>query len=577
MDGQNPAPPRSAIDDQSIRASLSFLASTSFMLSSFICAGSSKVKAMNQDLQSAASSVSATKLIDHIKILASDHFQGRAPGSEGEARTCEYLQEQCKLLGLSPDPASQSYFQKVPVYGLKAEPTLSFSNARQSIQPVFPDDYVALSRDMSDKVKVENSDVVFVGYGVIAPEYGWDDYKGLDVRGKTVIMLIGDPSRPEPADPSKLDETFFRGKAMTYYGRWTYKYEIASKLGAAAVFIVHEREPAGYGYDVVTSSWGQENFDLGSYDKRVKVEGWLALDTAEKLFALGGVSFKEAKERALRSDFRPITFDGNLKSTATVKSTRRKFESCNVVGILKGSDPELSRQCVLYSAHWDHFGTRQNDDGTVGIFSGALDNGSGMATILEIARAFTRLPCPPKRSVVFLFTTLEERGLLGSLHYVQAPIMPLEKTLAIINVDIMNLWGRTREIVSIAKGHSSLDDILERHASGQGRSVVADPDSDKGYFYRSDHLEFIRKGVPALFFLHPGASYIGKPPDYGMRKRQEYVSNDYHKITDKVKPDWDASGAVEDARLLFQTGFEIADGDSFPHWRTTSEFYRERP
>jgi Zn-dependent M28 family amino/carboxypeptidase len=379
---------------------------------------------MKPEVHSASSYINADDLLNHIKILASDQFEGRLPGSIGEERTIEYLKKQCQSLGLLPGDKTGGFFQKVPVYGLTAKPALQFGNKSESLKLSFPNDFVGMSRDLKGEVAIENSDVVFVGYGAVAPEYGWDDYKGLDVRGKTVIMLIGDPSRPDPKNPAQLDESFFRGKAMTYYGRWTYKYEIASKLGASAVFIVHETEPAGYGYDVVTASWGQENFDLGSHADRVKMEGWLSNETARKLFKLGGVSFDEAKQKALRQDFVPIPL--NAKASANVTSKIRKFESSNVVAMLPGSDPELKKECIVYSAHWDHFGTKKNEDGTTGVFSGALDNGSGVATILEVARAYSKLQRPPKRSIVFLFTTLEERGLLGSLHYVQSPIVSLE-------------------------------------------------------------------------------------------------------------------------------------------------------
>lgn len=532
---------------------------------------------MEPAVRAASDSITGDAILKHIKVLASDEFEGRLPGSIGEERTIEYLKNECKSLGLKPADKRGGFFQKVPVYGLTAQPAVEFNGEGKKLELSFPDNFVAMSRDLTGEVAIASSDVVFVGYGAVAPEYDWDDYKGTDLRGKTVVMLIGDPFRPDPKNPKQLDDRFFRGKAMTYYGRWTYKYEIASKLGADAVFIVHETEPAGYGYDVVTSSWGQENFDLGTDNNRVKMEGWLSNDTARRLFDMGGVSFDEAKQKALRADFKPIPL-GGVKANATIKSKIRKFETSNVVAMLPGSDPELKKECIVYSAHWDHFGTKKNNDGTIGVFSGALDNGSGVATILEVARAYRKLPHAPKRSIVFLFTTLEERGLLGSLHYVESPPVPLDKTLAVLNVDVMNLWGRTKEVVSIAKGHSSsIDDLLRKYAEMQGRSVIGDPDSEKGYFYRSDHLEFIRRGVPALFFLHPGASYIGKPDDYGIQKRLAYVTDDYHKVTDKVKDDWDLSGTVEDTQLLFQVGYEIAEGKSRPQWNATSEFRAARP
>ena len=520
-----------------------------------------------------SNAIKGDAILNHIKTLASDSFEGRLPGSMGEERTVDYLEKQCESFGLKPGNGKSGYLQKVPAYGLKAQPTLEFRGANKDFKLSSPDDFVAMSRHLNETVSVADSEVVFVGHGVIAPEYGWDDYKGLDVRGKTLVMLIGDPSRPDPKNPNQVDDSFFRGKAMTYYGRWTYKYEIASKLGAAAVLIVHETEPAGYGYDVVTSSWGQENFDLGTSADRVKMEGWLSSESTRKLFDLSNVSFAEAKKKAESASFTPISL--GVKTNATIKSAIRKFETSNVVAMLPGSDPELKKECIVYSAHWDHFGTKKNADGTIGIFRGALDNGSGVATILEIAKAYSELKQAPKRSVYFLFTTLEERGLLGSLYYVQSPPVPLDKTLAVLNVDVMNLWGRTKEVVSIAKGHSTLDEVLLKYAQKQGRTVVSEPEPEKGYFYRSDHLEFIRRGVPAIFFLHPGSTYIDKPDDYGKQKRLSYVRDDYHKVTDDVKSDWDLSGTVEDAQLLFQTGLDVANGDKFPQWNSTSEFKRD--
>ncbi len=524
-------------------------------------------------LEESAHGISGDAILKHIKTLASDEFEGRLPGSGGEERTVEYLKKQCESFGLKPGNGSGGFLQKVPVYGLKAQPSLEFRSASHILKLSSPNDFVGMSRHLDETVSISDSDVVFVGHGVIAPEYGWDDYKGLDVRGKTLVMLIGDPSRPDPKNPSQLDDSFFRGKAMTYYGRWTYKYEIASKLGAAAVLIVHETEPAGYGYDVVTSSWGQENFDLGTSAEHVKMEGWLSSESTRKLFDLSNISFAESKRKAESASFTPISL--GLKTNAKIKSAIRKFETSNVVAMLPGSDPELKDECIVYSAHWDHFGTKKNADGTTGIFRGALDNGSGVATILEIAKAYGMLKEAPKRSVYFLFTTLEERGLLGSLYFVQSPPIPLDKTLAVLNVDVMNLWGRTKEVVSIAKGHSTLDSVLLKYAQKQGRTVVSEPEPEKGYFYRSDHLEFIRRGVPAIFFLHPGSNYIGKPEEYGKQKRLAYVRDDYHKVTDDVKPDWDLSGTVEDAQLLFDAGFDVADGDTFPQWNSTSEFKRE--
>jgi Zn-dependent M28 family amino/carboxypeptidase len=425
-------------------------------------------------------------------------------------------------------------------------------------------------------VSVEDSDVVFVGYGVAAPEYNWDDYKGVDVKGKTVVMLINDPPVPDPGDPSKLDEKTFKGAAMTYYGRWTYKYEIAAEKGAAACVIVHETGPAGYPYTTVAAGRVGETFDIETPDRnmgRAAVESWITLDRAKELFAAAGQDFDKLKAAAARRDFKPVALGAKASFHLSVKS--RRVGSRNVVARLEGSDPKLKDECVVYSAHWDAFG-RDEKLGGDQIKNGALDNGSGVAEMLEIARAFTRLRRPPRRSIIFLAVTAEESGLLGAKFYAQNPLYPLERTLADINMDMMNLWGRTKSVVSIGYGSTTLEDLLAEVAATQGKTVKPDPEPEKGFFYRSDHLEFMKRGVPALTFLHSGADYIDKPADYGPRKRREYTERDYHKPSDEVKPDWDMAGAVDDVRLLFQVGLRVAEGERYPEWKPGTEFKARR-
>jgi Zn-dependent M28 family amino/carboxypeptidase len=424
-------------------------------------------------------------------------------------------------------------------------------------------------------VKVENSDVVFVGYGVVAPEYGWDDYKGLDVAGKTIVMLVNDPAVPDPADPSKLDPKFFKGRAMTYYGRWTYKYEIASEKGAAAAILVHETGPAGYPYSVVVGSWGRENFDIpspGSEKGRVAVEAWITLDKAKALFKASGQDFDALKAAARRPDFRPVALDA--KARFAVTNTRRSVNSRNVVARVEGSDPKLKDEVVVYTAHWDHLGKDTSLPGDQ-IFNGAADNGSGTAGVLEAARAFSKLSPAPKRSILFLSVTAEEKGLLGAKYYATHPLYPLEKTLADINMDVMNVWGRTRDVTSVGLGLTTLDDLLAEAAKGQGRVVNPDPEPEKGFYYRSDHFEFAKEGVPALD-PKGGIDYRDKPPGYGRKKRDEYTQNDYHKVTDQVKPDWDLSGAVEDLQLLVEVGYRVAQGAGYPEWKPGAEFLEKR-
>jgi Zn-dependent M28 family amino/carboxypeptidase/photosystem II stability/assembly factor-like uncharacterized protein len=520
--------------------------------------------------------VTGDSILDHIKTLASDAFEGRAPGTAGEERTVAYLTETFRKLGLAPGNPDGTYVQRVPFVGYTARPTGSFEVKGASSEFAMPAEGLAVSHRVAPEVKVDGSDVVFVGYGAVAPEYDWDDFKGVDVRGKTVVLLVGDPPVPDPKDPSKLDEKTFKGRAMSYYGRWTYKYEIASARGAAACVIVHETEPAGYPYAVLERGYGQEYFDIRTPDGnagRVAVEAWMTVERARKLFADCGSSYDELKKAAARRDFKPVAL--GAKASFDVKLKTREVASRNCVARVEGADPKLKNEYVVYSAHWDHFGKGAGKEGDQ-IFNGAIDDGSGCAEILEIARAFATGDAKPKRSILFLFTTGEEQGLLGAKWYGQHPLYPLDRTLADINLDIMNMWGRTKSVVSISLGATTLDEILADVAAKQGRRVVADPEPEKGYFYRSDHLELMRQGVPALTFLHPGADYVDKPADYGEKKRIEYVTHDYHKPTDEVRADWDMAGAVDDVRMLYEVGRRVADGDRYPEWKPGAEFKAKR-
>jgi Zn-dependent M28 family amino/carboxypeptidase len=524
-----------------------------------------------KEIKPALDSFKDRDLLDHIRVLASDEFEGRAPGSKGEELTVDYLSGQFRKLGLKPGNPDGSYIQKVPLVGITGQPKATFTTNGKTLELKFPQDYLASSPRFVPEISVKGSDVVFVGYGVVAPEYGWDDYKGVDVGGKTIVMLINDPAIPDPQDPSRLDEKMFKGKAMTYYGRWTYKYEIASKKRAAAALIIHETGPAGYPYEVVEDSWSGENFDIDKSDKNmglVPVQSWISLDTAKRLFRMCGQDFDTLKKAALRRDFKPLPF--SAKASFLIKNTLRKVDSKNVVAKLEGSDSRLKDEWVIYTAHWDHLGKNSALRGDQ-IFNGAVDNASGVASLLEIAHAYTQLKTPPKRSILFLSVTAEEQGLLGTKYYAENPLYPLSKTLADINMDVMNVWGRTKDIALVGLGNSTLDDVVGEVAASQGRAVKPDPEPEKGYFYRSDHFEFAKQGVPAL---EPdrGVDYIGKPQDFGQQKRDEYTSRDYHKVSDEVKPDWDLSGAIEDVQLLFQVGYRVANTEKFPEWKAGTEF-----
>ncbi len=498
------------------------------------------------ELKPAFDSITANDILQHTKALSADEYEGRGPGTKGEELTVKYLTEQYQRLGLKPGNPDGTYVQKVPLVGFTGAPTASFTVGGKQMNLTFPKDYVAVSRRFVPESKVENSDMVFVGYGVVAPEYGWDDYKGLDVRGKTIVMLINDPQVPDSADPTKLDDKMFKGKAMTYYGRWTYKYEIAAQKGAAAAVIVHETGPAGYPYEVVSGSWSRENFDIQTPDKnmgRAAVESWITTDRAKELFTASGQDFDALKKAALSKDFKPVAL--NAKANMTVKNTLREINSSNVIAKLEGSDPALKNEYVIYTAHWDHLGRDP------------------------------KLATPPKRSVLFLSVTAEEKGLLGAKYYAENPLYPLNKTLANINMDGVNQWGRTKDITMVGDDNSTLIDLLREAATSQHRVVNPDPESEKGFYYRSDHFEFAKQGVPALY-TDSGINYEGKDPAFSKQKRDEYTNNDYHKVSDEVKPDWDLTGAVDDAQLLTMIGYRVAQGDKYPEWKAGSEFKAKR-
>jgi Zn-dependent M28 family amino/carboxypeptidase len=529
-------------------------------------------------LTSALDTIKPESVLAHIKTLASDDFEGRGPGTPGEEKTVAYLTAQFQKMGLKPGNPDGTFVQNVPLVGFQAKQvTGAFQAGDRAIGLLFPDDFIAVSRRLSEKVVVEKSDVVFVGYGVVAPEYGWDDYKGLDVRGKTLIMLVNDPPVPDPKDPAKLDPAFFKGRAMTYYGRWTYKYEIASEKGAMAAILVHETGPAGYPFEVVRGSWSRENFDIvqpqdGQTQSRVAVEGWITFEKAKELFQATGHDFDVLKQAAGRRDFRPVPL--NTRARFEVANALREVKSRNVVARIEGADPAFKNETLVYTAHWDHLGRDPALKGDQ-IYNGAADNASGVASILEIAHSLAQAQPPPKRSILFLAVTAEEKGLLGAKYYAAHPLYPLERTLADINLDVVNLWGPTKDVISIGMGNSTLDDLLVEIAREHGRTVSPDADPEKGYYFRSDHFEFAKQGVPALD-PKGGRQYVGKSADFGQRKQDEYTAKDYHKVSDEVKPDWDLAGAVEDLKLLAELGYRLAQGTRYPEWKPDSEFRARR-
>jgi Zn-dependent M28 family amino/carboxypeptidase len=519
-------------------------------------------------MQPALDHFSEAGLLRRIEALAHDSMEGRAPGTRGEERTVRYLESEFRRMGLAPGNPDGTYIQVVPLVSVTPQVTATLSIGGRAVALEGVRDFIASSRRVTPEVTVSNSDLVFVGYGVVAPEYDWDDYKDVDVTGKTIVMLVNDPGY------ATQDESLFRGRAMTYYGRWTYKYEIAAEKGAAAAIIIHETGPAGYPFEVLSSGFQRASFDIKSPDNnmsRVAVQVWMPEPAIRNYLGQMGHNFDELKQAALRRDFRPVAL--RAQASFELRQQFSEIQSRNVIAKIEGA--RRPDEFIVYTAHWDHLGmdtTRTGDQ----IFNGAVDNASGTATIMEIAEAFTRLAERPDRSILFLAVTAEEQGLLGAKYYAENPLYPLAKTVANINVDAMkNLWGRTEDIVVVGRGNSTLDDVLAEAAATQNRRLEPDAEPEKGFYFRSDHFEFAKQGVPALY-VDGGTAIIGKPAGYGQQKRAEYTANDYHKVSDDVKPDWDLAGAVEDAQLLFQVGFRVSQRAAFPEWSPGAEFRARR-
>lgn len=515
-------------------------------------------------------------VLDHTKVLASDQFEGRAPGTKGEDLTVAYITDQFTKVGLKPGNPDGTYIQKVPMVGITTDQkaVLSFRKGAKEQTLVWRDDFVAWTKRVAETVSVDKSDLVFVGYGVQAPEFSWDDYKGIDLKGKTMVVLVGDPPVPDPSDAALLDPKVFGGRAMTYYGRWTYKYEMGQKMGAAAVLIVHETGPAGYPFTVVQGKIA-EQFSLVAPDKnmsRAAVEGWISLDQAKKLFALAGKDFDAAKKDAATPAFKPVPL--GTTASVTLRNTIRTVDSRNVVGRIEGSDPVLKNEYVIYTSHWDHFGIGVPVNGDK-IYHGAVDNATGIGGTIELGRAFAKMPVAPRRSILLLAVTAEEQGLLGSGYYAANPLYPLAKTVGVINMDALNVNGKTKDITITGLGNSDLDDYATKVAAEQGREIRPDPEPERGGFYRSDHFPFAQQGVPALA-SGGGIEYIGKPAGWGKAHSDAYTANDYHKPSDKVKPEWEMSGAAQDLQYYWMVGYRLAQAEKFPQWKAGTEFKAKR-
>jgi Zn-dependent M28 family amino/carboxypeptidase len=498
----------------------------------------------------------------HIKILASDEFEGRLPTTLGEQKTLDYLVNEFKQLGYQPGNGD-NYLQPVELIEMTADPDMTMTIGENNF--AYKQGMIASTSREQTKVELKNSELVFVGYGVNAPEYNWNDYQGLDVKGKTVVILVNDPGFENPQGDK------FQGKTMTYYGRWTYKYEEASRQGAEAAIIVHETKPASYGWSVVANSWSGPQYGLVSKNgnaDRVAIEGWLTTESAQKVFADAGLSFTEEKNKAIAG---PYNKNLGLDASVTVNNSFKKSISYNVIATLPGS--EKPDEHIIFTAHWDHLGKDESKDGDQ-IYNGAHDNATGIAASLEMAKAYSALNITPKRSATFLMVTAEEQGLLGSKYYSQHPIIPLAKTVANINMDAMSVLGQTKDVAVIGMGKSELENYLEKAAKRQNRYLVQEGRPEAGYYYRSDHFSFAKQGVPALY-AKGGDEPIDEATAKYRKRTNVIVTGCYHQVCDKFRENWDLSGIQQDAQLLFEVGYDLLSSDDWPQWASTSEFQRK--
>ena len=514
------------------------------------------------NFDSVYNNISDADIREPLKVLSSDEFEGRLPTTEGEKKTIEYLVSEFTKAGLKPGNGD-SFLQKVALMEITADPNMTMTIGDNNF--AYKEQMVASSKREQSSVSLEDSELVFVGYGVNAPEYDWNDYEGLDVEGKTVVMLINDPGFENPESGK------FQGTTMTYYGRWSYKYEEASRQGAAGAIIVHETAPASYGWSVVANSWSGPQYGLVSADKgasRVAVEGWLTLDAAKKVFADAGLDFDQEKANAMQG---PYSKAMDINASVTVNNTFKKSESNNVIATLPGA--EFPDEHIIYTAHWDHLGKDESKEGDQ-IYNGAHDNATGTAAILAMAKAYSELTPAPKRSVSFLVVTAEEQGLLGSKYYASNPVIPIENTVANINMDAMNVLGKTKNVAVVGMGKSEMEDYLEAAAAKQGRTLTQEDRPEAGYYYRSDHFSFAKQGVPALYA--EGGNEPADEETAKYRKRMNViVTGCYHQVCDQYREDWDLSGIVQDTQMLFDVGVGVANAEAWPKWNEASEFQRQ--
>ncbi|CDM65305.1 M28 family peptidase [Pyrinomonas methylaliphatogenes] len=520
--------------------------------------------------------VSEKAIRAHIKFLADDLLEGRAPGTRGGELAAKYIAAQFEAMGLQPAGVNGSYFQPVRLVGVKADPStkLIVRGDGREASFNFGDEYVASTGAQTEAVSLK-SELVFVGYGIDAPEYRWNDYKGdpADFRGKILVIMVNDP----PATQAEPD--LFGGRALTYYGRWTYKYEEAARRGAAGAILIHTDESAGYPWSVVRTSNGSWRYDLAREPSDatpyLKLRAWMTNDAAKRLFQLAGLDLDELRRQAASRDFKPVKL--NLQAEIDLRSELKRVEAPNVLAVLPGRDAQLRNEYVMYTAHWDHLGVGEPDARGDAIYNGAVDNATGVAAVLAIADALSRLPESerPRRSILFLMTTAEEQGLLGAEWFARYPTVPIEKIAADINLDALNVLGVTRDFVALGANRSTLQQVVEAVARDRGLKVSSDPRPEQGSFFRSDHFPLAKVGVPAIS-LENGEDFVGRPAGWGQQQFNEYNTKHYHQPSDEYSDAWDLRGTVQEAEIALDIGLRVANSNEMPRYNPNDEFAKAR-
>lgn len=519
----------------------------------------------------AVKSITDQELARDVTVLASDEYEGRKPGTRGEELTVAYLEKRFREIGLLPGNPDGSFVQPVPLVGIASTPRVTVHIRGKKIALRTPDDFVARSLLNLDHTAIVESEVVFAGYGIEAPEYGWNDYEGVDVKGKTVLVLLGEPSRTLPGEPTAPDRSFFKGVEQSFYGTPRSKRDLALKKGASAIVLLY-----GIGspiaYQAITPNYVADALTIGGGEATVPVQAGMPAERLRPLLATTGSDLDALVQRAQQRAFRATPLD--MAMSFDIVMQRRTIQSHNVIGRLDGSDPRLRNEYVIFSAHWDGFGRDTSASGDQ-IRNGAIDNAGGVAQMLAVAAAFRRLPRSPRRTILFLATTAEESGLLGARYYARNPLYPLERTVANVNLDNFFAYGRTADVINYGDGRSDLDDILRDVLTTQNRRLIPDPFPSQGFYFRMDHLEFADVGVPAMS-ASMGVDVLGKPPGFGKQQVDQYLARDYHQPSDEVRPGWDYGGAVQDAHMSLLIGIRVAEANAWPQWKSGAEFKARR-